>query len=156
MKVTEILNEGVFVVKSKDGVERRFKDADSVEAKAWQSSTQLKTKFPKYGKIYWERQADNPDYNGLLPWDKIQSHEVEDQLEKIIRQGSFGRVEDYHVVRQGTMNVEGLNLATVTVRIMQSFDKEEAADEGVLDTQNIRLRRDNKRPEKLVFATFES
>jgi len=156
MKVTEILNEGAFIVKSKDGVEKRFKDADSVEAKAWQSSIQLKTKFPKYGKVYWERQADNSNYTGVLPWDKIQVQEVEDQLEKIIKEGSFGSVEGYHLVKHGTMDVEGLNLATVTVHITQSFDKEDDAGERVLDTVNIKLRRDSKRPGKLIFAAFES
>ena len=36
------LNEGMYVVKSKDGVEKRFKDADSADAKTWKSSTQKK------------------------------------------------------------------------------------------------------------------
>lgn len=48
MKVSQLLTEGAFVVKSKDGVEKRFKNPDSPEAKAWKASLQQKpVKIPK-------------------------------------------------------------------------------------------------------------
>lgn len=36
------VTEGMFVVKSKDGVEKRFKSADSADAKAWQNNNAKK------------------------------------------------------------------------------------------------------------------
>lgn len=36
------VNEGKFIVKNKDGEEKRFKDLNSAEAKAWKSSTSTK------------------------------------------------------------------------------------------------------------------
>lgn len=163
MKIAELLNEGMYVVKSKDGVEKRFKDANSAEAKAWKDSTQKKTvtKFPKYGKVYWSRKADDYNYDGKLPWSKIDSMEVGDQFEKIAKEQGFGRVEDFHVTKRDEMNVDGVTVATVSVRMVFSFGKEDdlgldvEGDERVSDSQYIKLRRDTKHPEKLVFAGYQ-
>lgn len=47
MKVSQLLTEGAFVVKSKDGVEKRFKNPDSPEAKAWKEKTVGKKVAPE-------------------------------------------------------------------------------------------------------------
>lgn len=66
MKIQELF-EGSFVVKNKDGKEKRFKDADSVEAKAFKVSSTKKASPEKYSKQWWiaqeEKAMDNNDHS---------------------------------------------------------------------------------------------
>lgn len=39
MKIAELLTEGTWIIKNKDGKEKRFRDANSAEAKAWKDSS---------------------------------------------------------------------------------------------------------------------
>lgn len=160
MKISELLNEGMYVVKSKDGVEKRFKDVNSAEAKAWAASTRKKSKLERYSQEWWE-DKEAKFHNVLdLPWTKITPDEVSDQFKKIARAQGFGRIDDWSVAGRGEVKVDGVFCAVAVVRMMFSFGKEDdmgldvEGDERVSDSEYIKLRRDTKNPNKLVFAGF--
>lgn len=165
-----LMTEGAYVVKSKDGVEKRFKSADSAEAKAWAASTQkkpAKVKAEKYSQAWWDdKYLDNKSgymagTHSVFPSTKIDELEVGDQFDKIAKQEGLGRVEDWTVGGRGTSEVDGVRVATISIRMMFSFGKEDdlgldvEGDERVSDTQYITLRRDTKNPKKLVFAGYK-
>lgn len=159
-KHREKMNEGMWVVKSKDGIEKRFKDADSSEAKAWKTSEQKKpskVKLAAGSQAYWETKDDG---DRIVPWTKISTEEISDQFDGIARQQGMGRIEDWTAQGKSEMKVDDVDTATIKVRMMFSFGKEDdlgldvKGDERVSDSQNIRLRRDTKDPKKLVFAGY--
>lgn len=158
MKIAELLTEGMYIVKSKDGVEKRFKDADSAEAKAWKESTAKKTKVAVYSQKYWEGKDDG---ERIVPWTKITVDEIADQFDAIASDQGFGRIDDWTKQKNGETKVEGVDVATVGVRMAFSFGKEDdmgldvEGDERISDSQYIQLRRDVKDPRKLVFAGYK-
>ena len=76
MKLQQLL-EGMWIVKNRDGKEKRFKDDNSPEARAWAASSSpvKKRKAAKYSDDWWH---DNLDHDGPPPWDKFVSWNVTD------------------------------------------------------------------------------
>ena len=92
------MNEGMHVVKSKDGIEKRFKDVNSVEAKSWKENTakKMSVKLAVYSDSYWEKKESNSDdSNFLTPWEKIgQQGDDSDQIERLVKdQHSAGKID---------------------------------------------------------------
>lgn len=59
MKLSDILFEGMWVIKSKDGVEKRFKDDKSEAAQAWANSIQKKQRAAPVDKAGQRKAAEN-------------------------------------------------------------------------------------------------
>lgn len=162
MKIKELLNEGMYVVKSKDGVEKRFKDANSAEAKAWAESTRKKVKAEKYSQAWWEQKYSKYEWENddAFPWSKISNEEVADQFDKIAKEQGFGRIEDWTVSGRTERKVEGVDTAIAVIRMTFSFGKEDDMGldvedgERISDAEYIKLRRDTKNPKKLVFMGY--
>jgi len=160
MKVSELF-EGMYVVKNKDGKEKRFKTAESPEAKAWkESSSPSKVQLTAYSQAWWEKKDETATSSLILPWDKIDSDDVSEQFDRIAKEHGFGRIEDWYVQGRGEVKVDDVHSATVKVRMVFSFGKEDdlgldiKGDERVSDSQYVKLRRDTTNPKKLVFAGY--
>jgi len=158
------VSEGMFVVKNKDGKEKRFKDDNSAEAKAWKQSSTKKSsvKLAAYSQAYWEYKEQNATSSIVLPWDKIDPTEIGDQFDRISAEQGFGRMDDFTVLGQSFGEVDGVKVRKVKVRMVFSFGKEDDLgldvknDERISDVQTITLRRDTINPKKLVFAGYSS
>ena len=161
------LSEGTFVIKSKDGVEKRFKNADSTEALDWKETVAKKKAAPveKYTNEWWyKRQMASDDFRGvIIPAAKIDlgvsngDLKIED-LEKMGEQLGFANVDDYHLVRHGYMNVDGYRgVATATIRVVAVYEPEDdiGVDETTSETYTVIVRRDVKDPKKFVFVRFQ-
>lgn len=148
------LNEGMWVVKSMDGVEKRFKDRDSAEAKEWASSIKkkpTKVKAPKFSQEWWE--AQDPE---VSPWEKIDEYRDSDEIQRIAAE-QFGKaMDDWSVEKKFNKVVNGVDCAHATIRVTYTYGPEDdmGHDEEVSDAERIVVRRDVKKPETLVFAGF--
>ena len=152
MKISELLTEGVWVIKNKDGKEKRFKDDKSEAAIAWKnSSSPVKAKKPsKYSEEWWRDQDA-----GTLPWDKITDL---DGIDYIIKD-HFGSIQtDIDMMGPYRTEVNGVPVAGRKVRVMFRItpDDDMGVDEPTEDAQWIKVRRDVKNPEKLVFDGYTS
>lgn len=94
MKVTQLLNEGMYVVKNRDGVEKRFKSADSADAKAWKDSSSAKptkvkvdrtAQVDKANQLVW-RAISEIDGFGELDWSDLVRMKVLPRLTKALRE----------------------------------------------------------------------
>jgi hypothetical protein len=153
MKISELLTEGVWVIKNKDGKEKRFKDDQSEAAIAWKnSSSPVKTKKPaKYSEEWWRAQDDADTY----PWDKITDLGGIDHIIK----DRFGSIQtDMDMMGPYSKEVDGVPVAGRKVRVMFRITPEDdmGVDEPTEDAQWIKVRRDVKNPEKLVFDGYAS
>ena len=157
------VNEGTYVVKNKDGKEKRFKDSYSPEAEAWKKSSSPKAKetAPKFSQRYWELKDADFDYEGLVPWSKIGDHEIADQFEGIAKHEGLGQIDDWYPQgKQEYSSKDGVTIRVVPIRMTFSFGKEDDLGldikdgERVSDAQYITLARDTKNPKKLVFAGY--
>lgn len=152
MKISELLTEGKWVIKNKDGKEKRFKDDKSEAAIAWKnSSNPVKAKKPaKYSEEWWRDQdADT------MPWDKINDL---DGIDGIIKD-HFGSIQtDMDMMGPYRTEVNGVPVAGRKVRVMFRItpDDDMGVDEPTEDAQWIKVRRDVKNPEKLVFDGYAS
>lgn len=151
--------KGVWVIKNKDGVERRFKDDESAAAIAWKnSSSPSKVKVAVHSQAYWEKKEEAGAV--LLPWSRITIEELADQFDHLSSEAGFGRVDDWTIGRHYEVSVSGVDTAHVAVRVAYSFGKEDdmgldvEGDERISDSQQIIVRRDVTRPSKLVFAGY--
>ena len=157
------MNEGMYVVKSKDGIEKRFKDADSVDAKAWKEKTAKKTnvKLAVYSDAYWEKKeldadgADNRDFT--TPWTKIgEQGDDSDQIERIVKDHHGAGKTDWTFGKSNEMKRDGTSCATRVVRIMFEYgpDDDMGVDEPTSDTQSIVVARNPKKPNQLDFINY--
>lgn len=148
MKVFQLL-EGMWVIKNKDGAEKRFKDKDSQAAKDWKESNSKKkaADFPKYSTEWWEQSKAS-----VVPWDPIRmgtsrgdlSH---DMVKKAVRD-TFGRVifdftDNTH--KTGRTIVDGVRCATITVPVMVQHKMD---GEEVEEMHKFTFIRDPKNPSK--------
>lgn len=153
MKVQDLF-EGTWVIKNKDGKEKRFKDDTSPEAKAWASSSSpVKTKVAAYSQKYWDRKKDESEsYSDVFPSTKIdpQSKDIEGMP------GFSHNVDDLHVQKRSTAEFNGVMCATADIRVVMAFDKDDdmGLDEPTSDAVYIRVRRDEKKPKTLVFVKY--
>lgn len=151
MKIVDLL-EGMWVVKSMDGIEKRFKDKNSPAAKEWERSIKKKpAKAPKYSQEWWYTQDVD-----VYPWDKIDAYTDNDEIRHIAA-AQFGKaVDDWSVEKKFNKEVNGVECAHATIRVTYTYGPEDdmGHDEEVSDAERIVVRRDVKKPEKLVFAGF--
>ena len=159
----EGLNEGMYVVKSKDGVEKRFKDADSIDAKAWKEKTAKKAsvKLAAYSDAYWKKKeldadgANSSDFT--TPWKKIgEQGDDTDQIEKLVKDQHGGGKTDWTFGKSDEMKRDGTSCATRIVRIMFEYgpDDDMGVDEPTSDTQSIVVARNPKKPNQLDFIKY--
>lgn len=161
MKVSQLfessLSEGMWVIKNKDGAEKRFKDKDSQAAKDWkESSTKKKAAdFPKYSAEWW-RAARDKDILRLVPWTPIETGHRRgdldyDDVKKAVRE-TFGRVvfdftDSAH--KQGKIEKDGVQCATLTVpvRVQHKIDGSEVEEQ-----HKFMFVRDPKNPSKFTYG----
>lgn len=157
----ETLAEGKFVIKSKDGVEKRFASADSAEAKAWKDSTAKKptAKVAAYSDLYWERkELDSKDHYFVAPWTRIgNGADDSDAIEKLVNShhGDAGTT-DWTIGRKGEMKRDGTSCATAEINIMFEYGPEDdvGVDDVVSDTETILIARNPQKPKQLDFIKF--
>lgn len=154
------LDEGMYVVKSADGVEKRFKDANSAEAKAWKEKTAKKAKVKpaQYSTEYWQaledKALDNRDRNFVAPWDDITYDD--DGVEAIVKSEFHSKNLDWTFGRKGKMVRDGVQCATVQIRVMFEYGPEDdlGLEEPVSDAQTILVGRSPKNPKQLDFIKY--
>ena len=150
------LNEGMWVIKNKDGKEKRFKDDKSQAAIDWKNSSTPKKPRPEKAKKYSYEWWDDQD--GTKPWDKI---EYVDDLYRWIK-GGIGVIrepDDWTFGGRYEKEVDGVPVAGRKIRLMYMITKDD--DLGVEDgeevehSETIGIVRDVKNPEKFVFDGFK-
>lgn len=159
MKIEELLHEGMWVIKNKDGKEKRFKDDKSSAALAWKDSSSpkrpSKKKAEKYTYDWWmDSDAD------VLPWDKI---EDVDNLYKYIKGGTgvIREPDDWTFGGSYRDEVDGVPVAGRKIRLMYLITKDDDLGiddndgEGVEHSETIGIVRDVKNPKKFVFDGFK-
>lgn len=149
------VNEGVFIVKNKDGKEKRFKDLNSAEAKAWKSSTTAKKiKKPtaeKYSQEWWEDKEFDVE---VVPWTRIDMDEILSKtIEKTVK--DLWGASSYDILGPGkaqTKIVDGVNCASLVIRVMvlHSKDDDLGLDDDVEETYKITFTRNPKSPKKFT------
>lgn len=151
-KKTVDLLEGMWVIKSMDGVEKRFKDKNSPAAKEWERSIKKKpAKAPKYSQEWWYSQDVD-----VYPWDKINAYDDNDEIQRIAT-AQFGKaMDDWSLGKAYYREVDGVETAHAEVRVSYTYGPEDdmGSEEQVSDSERIKIRRDVKKPETLVFAGF--
>lgn len=159
------INEGMYVVKSKDGVEKRFKDDDSAEAKAWRQKIAKKAVAPKekFTAEWWDYKAEKDhqggNFDGVYPWSKIDRYSLDvEALSDVFDDAGFNpkHVDDFSVIGKADKKINGVDCAGVKIRVSYSFDKEDdmGVDSFISDAQNIIAVRDPKNPAKYIFAGY--
>ncbi len=148
---------GMWIIKNKDGKERRFKDDESPEAIAWKNSSSPK-KAPKvalYSKEYWEAKEDAGA--DLLPWTKIRDdYAATDKIEQIVKD-QFGDITyDWTIGKMSEKLRDGVPCATADIRVMYEIKPEDdlGVDEPTSDAQGIIVGRNPKNPKKIDFLGF--
>lgn len=151
------LSEGVFVVKNRDGVEKRFKNADSPEAKAWKDSEKpAKAKVAKYSNDWWHDQLDKADdHNFVVPWDKLADRDS-DAIDKVVNDQFNVDKIDWTLLKAGDIVRDGTNCATRVVRVSYEYGPGDdmGVDEPTSDSQLILVARNPKSPERIDFVRF--
>lgn len=158
--------KGMWVIKNKDGVEKRFKDDESPEAKAWKASSKPKKASPvpkeKYSQEWWDYQEDKDPYSDkVYPGTKIDRDELTfDKLADAFKDAGYEErnVDDYHIQRATEKTIKGVRCAAYSLRVVYVYTKEDdigvEGDEPVSDSQVIYVARDSKNPKKFVFAGY--
>jgi hypothetical protein len=156
--------KGMWVIKNKDGVEKRFKDDESPEAKAWKSSNTAKrpSAVPKekFSKEWWEYQEDNKTFEKIMPWTKIDKYDLDSASLKDAFESAGWKeknVDDWSVIGRGTeINIKGVPCAAVEIRVVYVFTKDDdmgiEGDEPVSDSGTFFAARSPKDPKKYIFA----
>ena len=157
MKVQDLF-EGAFVVKSKDGVEKRFKDADSVEAKQWKETTAKKSK-PKaaaYSDKYWNDKAEaNPDR--VIPSTPIGPDDGEG-IARVVDEVFNTPKTDWTFSGKGGLQKRDITTCAVrTLRVMFEYGPEDdmGVDEPAQDVQYIVVGRNPQNPKQIDFMGYK-
>jgi hypothetical protein len=160
-----VAGKGMWVIKNKDGVEKRFKDDESPEAKAWKSSNSAKrpSAVPKekFSKEWWQYQEDNDKtFEKIMPWTKIDKYDLDSASLKDAFESAGWKeknVDDWSVIGRGTeINIKGVPCAAVEIRVVYVFTKDDdmgiEGDEPVSDSGTFFAARSPKDPKKYIFA----
>lgn len=154
------LFEGSYVVKNKDGKEKRFKDANSLPAREWKDSSSPKNapKSAIYSDQYWDdKEYKADDYSFITPSKKIgDGPKDSDEIDKIVKD-HYGTIKtDWTFGRAGETKTQGTSCATREVRVMFEVTPEDdmGVDETVQDAQTIVVVRDRQTPKKIKFLKF--
>jgi hypothetical protein len=164
MKINELLNEGMWVVKNKDGQEKRFKDSNSPDARAWVASSSKKPekmeKMEKYSDAWWDDLHWTGKHEGPMPDSKIVAGPagiMSEDIEKMDEAG-IDAVEDFTITRNGRMMFGKTTCATADIRVLVSYDAKEMGvehdQERIEESVYIRVRRNEEDPRKFVFVSF--
>jgi hypothetical protein len=146
-----------WVIKNKDGKEKRFKDANSPEAVAWKNSSSPKKppKAAQYTKEWWEAKEDAGVE--LLPWSKIKGDEAAfDQIDAVVKD-QFGDIEtDWILLGTGERTRDGVPCAITKVHVSYVVRPEDdmGVDQETSDAQSIFVGRNPKNPKKIEFLGF--
>lgn len=155
--------KGMWVIKNKDGVEKRFKDDESPEAKAWKESSKKRApaekgekaeKAEKYSQEWWHYKefADVTP----LPWTRLRDADISDEIDKIVKD-QFGNITtDYTFGKMSELKRDGVDCAAMVVRVMYEVTPEDdlGVEETVQDSQSILVARNPKNPKKIDFVKF--
>lgn len=142
------LYEGAYVIKNKDGKEKRFKDSNSSEAKAWKDSSTLKRsplpKAERFSADWWI------DKEGDRPWDRIEDGE---DVNKILKKEMGKEPGDWTFGRHYMKMVDGVNVAgrIVKATFVYGPNDDMGVEQEVENTENYGVIRDVKNPKKLIF-----
>jgi hypothetical protein len=151
----ESLDEGMYVVKNKDGVEKRFKDHESPEAKAWKTSSKT-AKFAVYSDAYWENKKDTSKYGDdvVTPWAKID--EDDPAIARIVKQQFGKNADDWHLSKQTSTKIDGTTCTVASLRVSLQYTKDDdlGLDGDVEDSQVIKIARDPKSPKTVKFHGY--
>ena len=181
MLLPELLNliSEAWVIKNKDGREKRFKDKDSAEAKAWKASSNPppKKKFALYTDEWWTAQMDKAmakhgwnryaDHFGMMPDDPIDTHDSYEELLAIFKRSNGDwDINDLHTIKHHQVVVDGTTCAAVTLQITYEYDLRDLGipdddesfvahgNDGVgIESATMTVRRDRKTPSKLVLVS---
>jgi hypothetical protein len=159
------LDEGTWVVKNKDGKEKRFKDTDSPEALAWKNSSAApKKKAEKYSDEWWEAQRATGKHDGKMPYTAIDQAELEfGVLADLVNPKGY-EINDFYITSKGDMMIDGTTVAVATVRMTYEYDMKElgytdadiersgAQDGRGLESMYLKVRRDRANPNKIVLV----
>lgn len=154
----ESMNEGMFVVKSKDGVEKRFPNAASAEAKAWKDSTRKNVKVRAYSDQYWEDKDEaSDDRNFITPKSKIRGDDsAASAIQRLAEKDHGNAVMDWTVADKGTMEREDTTCAVAQVRVTFKYDKDDdmGVDGSTSDVQSMLVARDPTKPHRIDFIKY--
>ena len=165
MKIVE-LNEGMYVVKSQDGVEKRFRDASSAEAKEWKASTSKKpakksVPTEKFTQEWWDYKEEKADGDGVYPWSKIGQYELDfDVLKDAFEQAGYGaqNIDDWSIVKKIDTKLNGVTTAAAQLRVVYVYTKDDdigiEGDDPVSDSGLINVARSTKNPNKFIFTGY--
>lgn len=167
------LVEGVYVVKSKDGVERRFKKADSPDALKWKETVAKKPTVPKekYTQAWWDFQWEKSlDKKGLYavdervyPWSDIDKYELDSEILKpAFKEAGWDlkNIDDWSASSAQDVTIDGVTCSCIKIRVTFFYTKDDDLGldiedgETVSDSQYILVARDPKNPTKLVFHNY--
>lgn len=168
MKVSELITEGAFVVKNKDGKEKRFKSAESPDALAWKNSSTAKKKAAeKYSDEWWDEKKKDFNYDGRFPDERISADELGGGvLADILKDETGHEINDFSIRVRNTMKVGSTTVARAMLRVVYEFDMRDMGydektiaqsgntDGKGLESMYINVRRDVKNPSKIVFAGY--
>lgn len=155
---------GVFIVKSKDGVEKRFRGVGPQNnlppaAHEWKESyakKPAKEKHEKFSQGWWEAKEE-ADEDAVMPWTKIKGHDLTDaDLKRAFQDAGADNVDDWHIDSQGEKKIDGVFCATVKLRLHVTYTKDDdmGSDEDISDAVYITVNRDPKNPKKFVFHSY--
>lgn len=117
MKISELL-EAAWVIKNKDGKEKRFKDSNSPEAKAWAASS-AKLKTPMYSKEWWDKKVAS-SYDVIAPWESIHDGDIPSATIKAAVKDLYGS-SAYDIMgtkRLADTTVDGVRCARIALNVM--------------------------------------
>lgn len=136
------------------------KDGNPVPAKA------IRKVIAAYSQPYWDAKKYDEKYAGLLPSDKIEDGELNGMLPNILKDHGFSEIEDYTTSRKGSVIVDGVKVATIDLRVQvvydlsdMGYDAKTIKDHGdahgkTLELVYVQLRRDTKKPARIIFNNF--
>lgn len=156
--------KGMWVIKNKDGVEKRFKDDESPEAVAWKQSSSAKkssVKLDVYSDAYWAKKEDaardKDDYDFVTPWKPIKGDfAATDKINAVVEEQFNTDKIDWTLGRESEIKREGTTCAAIVVRVMYEYGPEDdmGVKEPVQDAQNILIARNPKKPAQLDFVRY--
>lgn len=144
-KPTQV-TEGAYVVKNKDGVEKRFKDHTSSDAQAWKASSKAKA-AEQYSDEWWKGKADNSSSSIITPYLAIGDGD-ESAINALVKKEYGKTATDWHVTKKGSMKKDGTTCAMATVRVALHYSKDDdlGLDHDTEDGAQMKIVRDRKSP----------
>lgn len=142
------LNEGAYVIKNKDGKEKRFKDSNSPEANAWASSS-APAKLAKYSQEWW----DASDME-VVPSTPI-SGKDDVEINRIVK-SEFTLTADWSLGKKSIVKRQDVDCAAILVRVSYEITPEDnlGVENTTEESQAILVARDPKKPNKLEFVKY--